>query len=46
MMEQNERDAQRAVGNMEEYRVTMEIPIKIVVHMLVDVQEVNKGDEI
>lgn len=45
-MDQKERDAQRALGHMEEFRVTMMIPIKVNVRMAQNVEAINEEDAI
>ena len=45
-MKKNERDTQRALGNMEEYRVDVEIPIKLTVKMQQIVEAVSEEDAI
>ncbi len=45
-MNQKERDAQRALGNMEEFIVTVMVPIKVNVRMTELVEAVSKEDAI
>lgn len=45
-MDQKERDVQRALGHMEEFRVTAMIPIKVNVRIVQRVEAVNEEDAI
>ena len=45
-MNQKERDAQRALGHMEEFRVTIMVPIKVNVRMVQNVEAVSEEDAI
>ena len=46
VMNQKERDTQRALGHMKEFRVVVEIPIKVNVRMTQNVEAVNEEDAI
>ena len=45
-MNQKERDTQRALGNIEVFRVTVTIPIKVNVSMIQNVEAVSEEDAI
>ena len=45
-MNQKERDTQRALGNMEEFRVSVVIPIKVNVQINQNVEAVSEEDAI
>ena len=45
-MDQKERDAQRALGNMDTYQVTVSLPIKMTVKLTQNVEAVNEDDAI
>ena len=45
-MDQKERDAQRALGHMEEFRVVVIVPIKVKVRMVQNVEAVSEEDAI
>ena len=45
-MDQKERDTQRALGNMEEFRVSVVIPIKVNVQIAQNVEAVSEEDAI
>jgi hypothetical protein len=45
-MNQKERDTQRALGNMEEFRVIIMVPIKVNVRMVQNVEAVSEEDAI
>ena len=45
-MDQKERDTQRALGHMEEFRVEVIVPIKVRVRMVQNVEAVSEEDAI
>lgn len=45
-MDQKERDAQRALGTMEKFRVSATIPIKVNVRVMQNVEAVSEEDAI
>lgn len=45
-MDQKERDTQRALGHMEEFRVTIMVPIKVNVRMEQVVEAVSEEDAV
>ena len=45
-MDQKERDTQRALGHMEEFRVEVMVPIKVNVRMTYNVEAVSEEDAI
>lgn len=45
-MDQKERDAQRALGHMEEFRVEVMVPIKVNVRMVQNIEAVSEEDAV